>query len=268
METGLCRNDKKGDLNHMRIGITERGDAGLDLTWKDKLNQVDGVVLVTKNLNQHFRTAVLDSMGTKPIIVHATITGWGGTPLEPHVPNFQTSIQNLQKLIQDGFPLKQCVLRIDPIIPFKVGLDVVNDVLSQVADCPEQRGIRGRVSILDEYQHVKQRLQMRGLSPFYPNGRFQASRQQKDDVLTFLRHWNKKENIIFETCAEPDLLDPAVVQQGCISPVDLQIMNLPVPQASYNNPQNRYGCLCLGCKTELLTRKQQCPHGCLYCYWR
>ena len=252
----------------MRIGITEQGDAGLDLTWKDKLNRVDGVILVTKNLNQRFRTAALDAMKTTPIIVHATITGWGGTRLEPYVPKADLSIRNLQKLIQDGFPLRQCVLRIDPIVPVKTGLDFVNKVLSQAAACPELKGIRVRISILDEYKHVKQRLQEHDLPVFYPNGRFQATRKQKDDVLTLLRYWNKKENIIFETCAEPDLIDPAVIQQGCISPADLQIMNLPVPETNYSNPQNRHGCLCLGCKTELLTRRQQCPHGCLYCYWK
>lgn len=44
-------------------------------------------------------------------------------------------------------------------------------------------------------------------------------------------------------------------------------MGLPVPDAG-TNPQGRGGCLCLSCKTELLTCRAQCPHGCLYCYWK
>lgn len=30
----------------------------------------------------------------------------------------------------------------------------------------------------------------------------------------------------------------------------------------------RKGCLCPSNKYELLKNKKQCPHGCLYCYWR
>lgn len=31
-----------------KIGITEAGDAGVDLSWVDKMGSVDGAVLITK----------------------------------------------------------------------------------------------------------------------------------------------------------------------------------------------------------------------------
>lgn len=45
----------------MRIGITERGDAGLDFAWVDKIknNKVDAAVLITKNLNDKFINTAL-----------------------------------------------------------------------------------------------------------------------------------------------------------------------------------------------------------------
>ena len=42
-----------------RIGVTEAGDAGIDLTWEDMLEQVDGAILITKNINKHFCDAVM-----------------------------------------------------------------------------------------------------------------------------------------------------------------------------------------------------------------
>ena len=34
-----------------KIGITERGDAGLDVSWVGKLDAVDGAVVITKCLS-------------------------------------------------------------------------------------------------------------------------------------------------------------------------------------------------------------------------
>lgn len=31
-----------------KIGITEAGDAGVDLSWGEKLNRIDAAVLITK----------------------------------------------------------------------------------------------------------------------------------------------------------------------------------------------------------------------------
>lgn len=76
-------------------------------------------------------------------------------------------------------------------------------------------------------------------------------------------------NMDFEACAEPELvnLSKNVKMTGCISAKDLRLMGLPL-EGNAVNPQNRKGCKCLACKTELLSNRRQCPHGCVYCYWR
>lgn len=38
----------------MKIGVTERGDAGIDFSWKDKSHTVDGMILITKAINNAF----------------------------------------------------------------------------------------------------------------------------------------------------------------------------------------------------------------------
>ena len=42
-----------------KIGITEAGDAGLDLSWKEKLGTVDGAVVITKCVSPAFYNAVV-----------------------------------------------------------------------------------------------------------------------------------------------------------------------------------------------------------------
>ena len=67
------------------IGVTEAGDAGVDLSWEKKLGDVDGAILITKNVTPDFRAAVMRN--TDKVIVHATVTGFGGSILELNVPS-------------------------------------------------------------------------------------------------------------------------------------------------------------------------------------
>jgi len=96
------------------IGITERGDAGLNFYWEKEygLRNCDGIILITKHLSDHFieRAAKYNS------IVHATITGHGGTVIEPNVPSADESAKLFGKLV-DTLGIDRVVLRIDPIIP-------------------------------------------------------------------------------------------------------------------------------------------------------
>ena len=85
-------------------------------------------------------------------------------------------------------------------------------------------------------------------------------------VATLLNRYNH----IFETCAEMYLSQYANCFEGsgCVGKKDLEIMGLEIPNNLLKNMQNRKGCHCLSCKTELLSCKNRCPHQCLYCYWK
>ena len=45
------------------------------------------------------------------IIVHATCTGYGGTELEPNVPDFTSQLTMIKMLLDDGFPAEQRAVR-------------------------------------------------------------------------------------------------------------------------------------------------------------
>lgn len=249
----------------MRIGITERGDAGRDLRWVHSITNVDGAILITKSITPEFIETVMDC--NKPLIIHCTCTGYGGTTLEPGVPTPSVQLHNLNCLVQRGFPTSNIVLRVDPIFPSDKGLAKAKMVLDMYAAM--QINNRVRISIVDEYPHVRQRYAERGWNPLY-GGNFYPSKEQVIKTAQLLKGYPM---FSFETCAERELaqtgqsIGATIKEAGCISNADLALMNLPTINTSVN-PQKRNGCLCLSVKTELLTERRPCPNGCVYCFWK
>lgn len=253
----------------MKIGITEQGDASIDYSWVEpiKNNQVDGAIIITKNITPTFINTILDLYEnyTDKIIVHATCTGWGGSYLEPNIPDYMIQLNNLYKLITKSFPKQNCVLRIDPIIPTQEGIQKAKNVLDLAIVVGLLPNLRTRISVYDEYHHVQNRLKSINKKPFYHNS-FTASRDMINNLISEL----SKYNIVFETCAENVLTTQSTIFKttGCVSLSDINIMGLPTPKSLSENKQNRTGCHCLTCKTELLSNKKQCPYKCVYCYWK
>lgn len=219
----------------MKIGFTERGDAGRDLSWVQACEEhkIDGAVIITKTLTKTCGEALLKLHSQRfPLILHATTTGWGGTPMEPHVYDYHTQLSAVQHLIQEGFPADRVVIRVDPIIPKQEGLARAEAVIRWANRMGLLEQGRLRISVLDEYAHTKARMQSRGYTPCYPSGQFYASPGQFKAVAELLDNLNSKLGLTFETCAEPMLskymTTNSVRHTGCLSEEDLRRMGLPV----------------------------------------
>lgn len=91
-----------------KIGITEAGDAGLDLSWVDKMNQVDGAILITKCASPDFYDAALKYKDS--VIIHTTFTGFGHSVLEPFVPAPYDEFDAITTLVDGGFPKNKIVV--------------------------------------------------------------------------------------------------------------------------------------------------------------
>ena len=247
----------------MRIGITERGDAGIDLSWLSKQDYVDGLILVTKNVTwELFRQALTQLK--KPFILHCTCTGMGGTKWEPNVPDPHHQMTCLKKLIDSGIVDKRnVVIRIDPINPchliyFNYAMLCVKDVFKN-----DYVDLRYRISVMDYYPHVIKRLDEHGLD--YPV----TKKETESQIERIKKALEQFPEVMFETCAEPNLWTSNTFHSGCVGLEDILRMGLNGDDVKeYINPQNRPGCMCLGCKTELLTHKHPCSHKCAYCYWK
>ena len=229
----------------VKIGITERGDAGLDLSWAQKMNTVDGAILITKDPNDKFINLVKEYQDK--VVVHVTITGLGSSVYEPNVPAPEVTLEQFRKVHEITGP-DRTVLRIDPIIPGEQTVTKAVDVFNKLSDIKH----RTRVSIIDNYPHVKKRFNEAGINqlPF----RFHAPLAERARIINLFRY--------AEVCGEPGFKSI-----GCISNVDLKALGLPLQDE--DESKQRQHCSCLGSvKTELLTRRSQCRHGCLYCYWK
>lgn len=255
-----------------KIGVTEAGDAGLDLSWVGKLNTVDGAIVITKNPTDGFIKAVAENKDK--LIVHSTITGYGSTVVEPNVPMPHEVAEAITNLISAGFPKERIVIRVDPIIPTKKGLHVVLDILESFMDSGFSRY---RISVIDMYPHCRKRFENADLPLPYGDGFYPDTLQLQmvDSVLSMAKkYWEglslwlpqeERKELRIECCAEPGLSEP--IQCGCISKYDLNLLGLNDDEADSLGFQ-RKSCMCYSGKTELLQHKARCPHGCLYCYWR
>ena len=251
----------------MIFGITEAGDASVDYSWIRKVNDTDFTVLITKNITNKFINEALKVKDK--VVIHATCTGYGGTTLEPNVPKWEAQLEQFKKLINNGFPENQLIVRIDPIIPTKKGLVLVQTVVEGFSPFCKTF----RISVLDNYKHVQQRFVNAGLPVLYA-GSFRAPDCSFSDLDKLLKKCSELYGVEFECCAEPKLKNAK--QVGCISFNDLERLNLKYDKECFGFNNRRKGCLCLSGKKELLEHKSYsyngikygCSNCCLYCYWR
>lgn len=251
-----------------KIGTTEAGDAGLDLSWVDKLDTVDGAIVITKNITTGFCNAAIDHKDK--LIVHATVTGYGQSILEPNVPHPALELGSIMKLVNRGLPKNKVVIRVDPIIPTEKGIDTAYRVIKAFMD---EGFSRFRVSLIDMYPHARSRFKEAGLPLPYGDNGFAPSKVQLAKVDDMLRQaknfWEGLHNgkaLRIESCAEPGLTES--IPCGCISDYDLNLLGLSEDTEANGVGYQRKGCVCYAGKHELLKHKTRCPHGCLYCYWK
>ncbi len=237
----------------MFVGITERGDAGINLhqwlkVYKETKN-LDFVIAITKA-----PSILLANYKLLPtnLIIHATITGWGGTTMEPNVKPWQNEVDAYLKLVK-LLGANKVVLRIDPIIPTAEGIEIAQYLSTIYCEG------RLRISILDLYKHAYSRMTIDKV-PFLPNllALYGKDLHLNQNLRTFIL--NKFPNA--EICGEPGFKSI-----GCVSSKDYEALGLPTP-LNQALAKQRASCSCLSQKVELLSNKKQCHHGCLYCYWR
>lgn len=222
-----------------QIGVTEGADPTYNKQWVSWVRQGKPAILITK------LPRVLEELldGTENVIIHCTVTGLGGTELEPNIDTPDISIQHYHSLCA-MFGVDRVVLRIDPVVPLWSKYKIPPEVLAKEAEG------RLRISFMDQYTHVKARLAAHGV--YLPWQTFHAPYIDRKIVWETLR--------CPEVCAEPGL--PCT---PCIGLQDCEILGV---EPSTSRKGQRALCGCLANKTELCRSPLHCAYGCLYCYWK
>ena len=237
------------------IWTTETGEIAFDLEAFEHLHEAN--IIITKRLTSPLIQRLVENK--EKIILHLTCTGWGGSKVEPLVPTADTTRAQFKKLIRAGFPLDQVVLRIDPVILTKEGVERLNHVL----DLFEDSGIkRYRVSYIDMYRHAKVRFNEAGIE--LPHETFHAPMELRKKVTDQLVALGKETGFVVELCGEP-----GVDSTPCVSQKDNDILGLTDKITLVGNAQQRDACGCPANKKQILTKRPgRCANKCLYCYWK
>lgn len=240
----------------IKFGITERGDASLDKSWVEKMQS--GNIIITKNPIL-IQKEILENKNK--IILHTTITGLGGTKIEKKIKPPIEVIKDVETIIQNGFPAKQIVVRIDPIIMEYANV-IIKQFFPKLKILSDLGVTRARYSYLDVYPHVKKRFIEAGINLNSLNY-FQSNSVFQQNFANIIESSLKSIGFLeINTCAE--LVGTKI---GCISKTDFKILGFDSNLAEGKSPQ-RTNCNCCQNKLELLSLQQKCKYGCLYCYWK
>lgn len=240
------------------IGITENSDPSYHLEIFDNL--YDANIIITKNIISEELIKKLIENKDK-IILHLTCTGMGGSLVELNTPPKETTYAYFKKLLMGGFPVEQTVLRIDPCVPTKKGIETALSVIDLFSDT----GIkRVRFSSLDIYNHIKPRFKEEHIP--LPYDTFNAPKQAILALYEALKSKCDKYGMELESCGE-ELIESI----SCISQKDIDILGLTNKIELIGNKGQRKHCNCPANKKQLIKdigKPHPCPNNCLYCFWK
>jgi hypothetical protein len=220
----------------------------LNLVWLEALRRgvVDGVIAITKAPQN-----LLGRTLPEQVVVHCTVTGHGGSDIEPGVQPPEVTLVAYHDLV-DRYGSERIVLRIDPILACDEAM------VGRAEEVAQQAEGRVRISFMDFYYHARQRFLREGIEYDQPD--FHAPQSLRRKL------WDRFDALVprgevLEVCAEPGLVCP-----GCVSERDVAARGLEGLSGEVG--KQRKHCCCVAEKKELLASRERCAHECLYCYWK
>lgn len=239
------------------IGITERGDAALDLGWEKWVKEGNPTILITKDplkLRDHIKRAIPQSLW-KNIILHCTITGMGGTYLEPNVPPFDEN-KNEYINIKKSLPgIARVILRFDPVIPVEPAFTQQIRVLKFLAQTEYFDEVI--TSFIDNYPHIREKVNL-------PWDGLHAPLETRLNAFGDIFEICETRGLPLRVCGEPNLMKCG----GCVNLADIKAFGLDESEFDMSTGNQRPVCSCIAAKKELLNVRHPCAHNCAYCYWQ
>jgi DNA repair photolyase len=237
------------------VFITDLSDPAFHVDKVAKaLNAGHKVIAITKNpellitslIGKVKVTIMLDNL-----LLQVTVTGLGGSIWEPNVPRYNKVFEFLQNIAPA--PVRDVTLRFDPIIP---NVNSNPEGIELILDRAKQVGInKVTASVLDLYPHSADRIKAAGCE--LPFTGFQYGR--KHEHLNTIWEIARKLKLDIRFCCEQGFPHG---EGGCdwpdslLSKEELNSMEKGCQRTHCGCPKYR----------QLLTYKDECSNGCLYCY--
>ncbi|MDI6808647.1 MAG: DUF1848 family protein [Candidatus Eisenbacteria bacterium] len=230
------------------------------LTRRARPEETHTVVIWTKDPSNIFRDAELYRIlrSYEQVYFHHTITGLGGSFLEPQVPHTATSLSLVRKLAEFAGKPERVALRFDPIVRFRAasGEVLTNlEFFESIARTASDIGIRQVfTSWVSSYGKVTKRLEKLGLECVQLSAlQFQAESAQLEEKA-------KEIGVELLYCCVPGK------QSGkCIDGERLKRLHPRREECSTLKAKGQRE-LCECTDSLDIGWYKLCRHGCLYCY--
>ena len=192
---------------------------------------------------------------------HFTVTGLGGTPLEPRVPPWEEAIKQLPALVELVGDPRRVTLRFDPILHWeeagevRTNLPLAEPILRAAAEC----GVTAiRISFATIYGKVARRRNTpRWIDP---------PLEQKLEITARLVEMAHSLGLTIYSCADKSLLPAGALPSRCIDGEFLSALHprgLKAPTQRDTGQRPQCGCTV---SVDIGSYSMKCPSGCLYCY--
>ncbi|MCJ7680982.1 MAG: DUF1848 domain-containing protein, partial [Candidatus Aminicenantes bacterium] len=212
--------------------------------------------------NRHGLRDVL--AGYDQIYCHFTITGLGGTFIEPSVPDPDAALSQLDRLLALLQNPRRLTVRFDPVVFWReAGTEKSNvPFFRSLASQLSRRGIQDvRFSMAQWYVKSQRRADKADFT-------FKdLSSSAKMEAASLLARTAQEWGLNLSACSQSFLTDCSGIQpSACIDGRLLQSLHPRGEKASIARDRSqRSDCLCTK-SIDIGSYTQPCPHPCLYCY--
>lgn len=224
---------------------------------------VHTVVLWSKDFRPLLRNiaGVKDALARyDQVFCHLTITGLGGTALEPAIAPWQEVIAQIPTLIAFAGDLRRVTIRYDPIVHWYEGEEVKSNLsLAEPILCEVSKtGVTAvRISFATLYGKVCKRKGWQWYNPT-PAQRLEITRQ----LVALARSLG----LTLYACSQSDLCLAGALPSRCIDGELLSVLHpYHLPAATGKDPGQRRECGCTP-SVDIGSYLMHCPNGCRYCY--
>ena len=217
--------------------------------------------------SKDFRPLLRDEAGVRQalarydqVFCHLTITGLGGTALEPNIAPWPEVSAQLPELIEFAGDSDRISVRYDPIVHWYEGdeihsnLALAEPILRQVHGA----GIRAvRISFATLYGKVRRRKGWHWYDP---------PLEQRIQITRGLVDLARSLDLSLFSCSQNELGQAGALPSRCIDGELLALLHpLHLPAATGKDPGQRAECGCTP-SVDIGSYLMRCPNGCRYCY--
>lgn len=193
------------------------------------------------------------------LFCHFTITGLGGTPLEPEIPPWQEAVRQLPDLVRLVGRTERVSVRLDPVVHWVDGDEVRSNLplAEAILGASAEAGLR---TVTSSFMAPYGKVRRRGWRWHDPGP---TERQEIGERLVELARRN---GLRLLACSDPTLTAAGAEAARCIDGALLSRLHpLGVPAAVGKDKGQRPACGCTP-SLDIGSYQQRCPNGCRYCY--